>query len=238
MAKSYNEQLQNSSVFEGFTVEEINKLLGEVNHRFIEMKKGEKYRIEKDKYVIVLSGFLITRATNINGRVDYLTYYSPVYRCLISSAKLIDVKRMVSFVAKENSLLLEIDSRPFTSESEHHSSLHYRFMVNANKALFEILARRDIRTWCAIAPSAREKVMRFLMYFMLDQQTTDLYVPNTREELASYLIIDKSTLLREFRNMRREGIIEYKGRSIKVLKPKEITKHFEVHNELGGNEYA
>ena len=236
MSESYMEELRQSALFKGFKDEEIETFLKGVEYKFIKLKANDRYELKKNKYVVVLLGFLIICVTNQKGRIDTIQGFSPRYNAFLSTNTTETALRigenilMPNFTAKSDTLLLEMDSNKFISDAIEHTELEYRFQKNAIQMLCDTMAQRDLRAWCAISPSARETVMRFLLYMYRMQQTENIVTTVTREEIASLLLIDTSTLMRELRNIRKEGIIDYKGKKITILKPEEVIKYAEAKN--------
>lgn len=227
MIDKYLVYLRKSSLFKGLSSKEIKTLLSNSGYKFIEMKPGDKYSFKANRYVVVLSGVVVTRVTNINGRIDTLQIYSTNYNSFISDNTRIDVMNMLKYEAKADTVLLELESETFASDDTELAVLRQRFLKNAVRMQSETLSLRDIRTWCDIAPTAREKVLRYIFHISVQQNSDNLVFKETRDEIASYLIIDTSTLLREMRNLKKDGIIDYKGKRVKVLKPDEVIKHSE-----------
>lgn len=65
--------------------------------------------------------------------------------------------------------------------------------------------------------SLREKIKAFLNMYREDADC-GFSIPLNREEMAEYLGCDRSALSRELARMSKDGIIEYKRNSFKVLK--------------------
>ena len=239
---SYMEQLKQSSLFKGFEENEIENFLNGVEHRFVELKANDKYELKFNKYTIVLSGFLIFSVTNKKGIIDTIQGLRPNYNAFLSSYisntnnRLGTTVFMPSISAKYDTLLLELDAKDILANSNEHIMLNYRFHQNAVQSLCDTMYQRDIRAWCAISSSARETVMRYLLYLYRMQQSEHLVTSITREETASLLLIDTRTLLRELKSIKSDGIIDYKGKKITILKPEELIKYSETENSKGGNQ--
>ena len=233
---SYMEYLRQSSLFKGFKDEEIYAFLKDVEHKFIELKANEKYKLKKNRCLIVLSGLVISCVTNKNGRLDTIQGFSSVIDSFISDTEIMDIMMRLSFTAKCDTLLLELNSEDLSSDNFEDIMLLCRFQQNVVRTLSETLARRDIRGWCSIAPTAREKLMRFLLYQYIAQGSEHLSIKVTRDEAASFMLIDTRTLFREMRNLKDDGIIDYKGKNITILKPEEVMKYSETYSREGGNQ--
>lgn len=234
MSDIYMEKLIQSPLFKGFDEEEIETFLKGVKYKFVKLNANDRYELKKNKYIVVLSGFLIISVTNKKGRVDTIQGFSPTYNAFISTnasdttLRIEKIILMPNFTAKNDTLLFEMDSSKLTLNTITHTELEYRFQNNAIQMFSDTMAQRDLRAWCAISPSARETVMRFLLYMYRMQQTENIVITVTRDEIASLLLIDTSTLMRELRYIRNEGIIDYKGKKITILKPEEVIKYSEI----------
>ncbi len=68
----------------------------------------------------------------------------------------------------------------------------------------EILAKKTIR----------EKLLAYFNSLSKKQITRNILLPFTLTDLADYLSIDRSAMMREIKNMKEEGLIESKGKSI------------------------
>jgi hypothetical protein len=62
----------------GFEDEEIETFLKGADHRFVDVKANDKYEFNNDRYVLVLSGLLVSRVTNIKGRIDNIQGFYPI----------------------------------------------------------------------------------------------------------------------------------------------------------------
>ena len=65
----------------------------------------------------------------------------------------------------------------------------------------------------------RDKIMAYLTYqkVMLSDIEDSFEIPISLANLANYLAVDRSSMMRELRKMNDEGLIESKGRHFKVL---------------------
>ena len=68
----------------------------------------------------------------------------------------------------------------------------------------EILAKKTIR----------EKLLAYFNSLAKKQITKNITIPFTLTDLADFLSIDRSAMMREIKNMKEEGLIESKGRKI------------------------
>lgn len=78
------------------------------------------------------------------------------------------------------------------------------------------LLRRRIQ--CLRAPTLRGKLMAYLTACAADAGNDTFRIPLDRQALADYLASNRSALCRELSAMRRDGLIDYYGRSFRLLR--------------------
>mgnify|MGYP000854880412 CR=1 FL=1 len=112
--------------------------------------------------------------------------------------------------------LLEVSSRLFAfdvGDAPHRAAL----IVQRN--LMKIFAEKayGMHTKLKILASGtlREKVVRYLAPYI--DETGHITLTVSREFIAAYLAVSRPALSRELSAMQREGIIEARGRSIRIL---------------------
>lgn len=66
--------------------------------------------------------------------------------------------------------------------------------------------------------SLREKIQCFLSLEAEKTGTLDFAIPFSREEMAEYVCANRSALSRELKAMKKDGLIELKGRKCRILK--------------------
>ena len=72
----------------------------------------------------------------------------------------------------------------------------------------EILAERGLR----------DRIMMYLRVLQGKSGTNTVTVPMSREQMARFLCVNRSALSNELNVMKREGIIDFKGKQFKILK--------------------
>ena len=58
--------------------------------------------------------------------------------------------------------------------------------------------------------SIREKLLSYLSFQAMKQESSEITIPFDRQQLADYLSIDRSALSRELSKMKKEKILTYK----------------------------
>jgi CRP-like cAMP-binding protein len=68
-----------------------------------------------------------------------------------------------------------------------------------------------------LSMSVREKVSLYLIEQSRHQQTKNIILPLSRQELADHFGIQKYSLLRCLNELKQEGVIRVEGRHIQIL---------------------
>ena len=64
----------------------------------------------------------------------------------------------------------------------------------------------------------REKLMTYFTELSREQKSKVLTLPFNREDMAAYIGTNRSALSRELSRMKQDGIIDYEGRTVRILK--------------------
>lgn len=95
---------------------------------------------------------------------------------------------------------------------EHHTRLtHNLFELSARKAQ-TLAARINIIS----KKSLRRKLMAYFDYIRDEKGRNSFELELSLSQLAGYLCADRSSMMRELKNMSREGLISREGRKIKL----------------------
>lgn len=93
-------------------------------------------------------------------------------------------------------------------------SLLRRNLMQEIAEKYWLLRRRIV---CLRAPTLRDKITAYLTQCAADAGGNTFLVPLDRQAMADYLASNRSALCRELSAMRREGLIDYYGRSFRLL---------------------
>lgn len=166
---------------------------------------------------VLLEGRLHIETADAWGRITVLESVSPgepfavAYACGNRGVLDVDV------VADADSVVATLEvtriMHPCPKQCSCHAQLVRNLLVSmANKNV--ALNRRAM----AVAPkSVRGKVLVYLSLQQKTQGSNEFSIPFTQEKLANYLGIDRSTLTAELSALRREGIINYRGKRFELL---------------------
>ena len=216
--EKYFSVLKDSPLFSGLTQDEFKKLIKCFNVKTALYKKGDVIvlagnRIRDIGYII--SGSVKIIKEDINGNISILTELSrgEIFADILVCAEI--EYSPVTVMAKEKTSILFINNVKALNTCGNSCIYHIKFLKNmlthtAQKSFLlnrkiEIISKRSIR----------EKAMAFLNF--IGKGKVQFKIPYNRQEMADYLLVDRSALSKELCKMRDEGLIEFNKNNFKIL---------------------
>ena len=124
---------------------------------------------------------------------------------------------LVDAVAAEPSTVLLMDADRLLNVCERSCRSHHRVIQN----LVRIGAQKNIaisRRIMHTAPKTiRERVLSYLAEQAMEHESRSFTIPFSREQMASYLSVDRSALSNELSKMQRDGLIRFKKNRFELL---------------------
>ena len=214
-ADCYFEYLSKSPLFKSFTIEDIELFLENIPYEIVEVNTFDEFSVDVDKSVFVLSGALVIYEFNKAGKKTFINYYSDKGNIFIPVGKSVGYPSL-SVIAKRKSLLLLIDTDKLASTNMSLMILRNKFQQNVMDIFYKMSANDLSRSICNTETQARNKIIKLITRLYNEQKTNKLIVGLTRDELADYLQMDTSTLMRELKKLKNEGSIEYNRKNIVI----------------------
>ena len=214
-ADCYFEYLSKSPLFKDFTIEDIDFFLNNIPYEIVEINTFDEFSVDVDKSVFVLSGALVIYEFNKAGKKTFINYYSDNGNIFIPVGKVVGYPS-VSVIAKRKSLLLLINTDKLTSTNMSLIILRNKFQQNVMNIFYKMSENDLSRRICNTETQARNKIIKLITRLYNEQKTNKLIVGLTRDELADYLQMDTSTLMRELKKLKSEGSIEYNRKNIVI----------------------
>ena len=214
-ADCYFEYLSKSPLFKDFTIEDIDFFLNNIPYEIVEINTFDEFSVDVDKSVFVLSGALVIYEFNKAGKKTFINYYSDNGNIFIPVGKVVGYPS-VSVIAKRKSLLLLINTDKLTSTNMSLIILRNKFQQNVMNIFYKMSENDLSRRICNTETQAINKIIKLIKRLYNEQKTNKLVVGLTRDELADYLQMDTSTLMRELKKLKSEGSIEYNRKNIVI----------------------
>ena len=154
------------------------------------------------------------------GNADIIRYDKNGNKTIIETLKSNDVFGEVFFLIKTNSELFVIAKTNcevmffLYNDSLKHSN---NFNTNLLNLFLNRTIKQNIRIELLTKRSIREKLLSYFSFLSIEYNKKDFTLPLSYTDLADYLSIDRSAMMREIQHLQKENIIIKNGYNI-VLK--------------------
>ena len=210
--EKYIDILSKTDLFSNIENDEILSILECFNASLRVFGKGEYVFHQGDttsSIPLLLEGRLIIQKTDWWGRCSILNaighgeIFAEVY-ALTGRAMLNDC------VAEDKCTVMFLDAVKVTGTCEASCPCHSRLIGN----LFRILSEKNMtlagKINCLSVRSTKEKVTAYLSEAAERQHSNTVTIPFDRQQLASFLAVDRSALSSVLSKMKTEGLIDYR----------------------------
>ena len=167
-----------------------------------------------DRVCVIHQGSVRSEKTYPDGEVHIVSVFgeNAIFGLEIAVSK--KKTTPVDFIANENCRVLLIDAGSVFARNPFRDALQ--------KSITEQLADDNIRMSHKIEILAerglRDRVLVYLNILARKSGSCEVTVPMSREQLAQYLCVNRSALSNELNKMKREGIIDFRRHSFRLLK--------------------
>lgn len=213
-------RLSDAPLFRGIPAEEVDAMLPCLGASRRAYRRGEcvmRAGQVATRVGVLLEGRLHVEMPDAWGNVSVLESVGPgepfavAYACGKEGVLDVDV------VADADSTVATLEAARVLHPCERQCACHGALVRN----LLVSMANKNIamnRRAMAMAPkTVRGKILAYLSVQQTVAGTPEFAIPFTQEKLASYLGVDRSTLSAELSALRKEGVIDYKGRTFRLM---------------------
>ncbi len=212
--------LVKTALFKGMTEEELPEILKCLGGRIKTFMRGDVIYHAGDTVSdmgLVLSGGVnivvnyYWGGSNIFGHVFPGQIFAESYAAVPGTELLCDA------VAAEKTEVLFLNAERVLSPCEKPCPFHNRLVRN----LLKISAEKNISLTVRMTHTASKLIRDRLLSYLSEQATLNgtacFTIPFSRQQLADYLGVERSALSNELSKMKRDGLIEYKKNSFKLI---------------------
>ena len=207
--------LKQCSLFQDLTEPEIIDLMHSVRYRVVHYRKGDVLAFEGSDCLfadIIISGEMVASMMGPSGRIIRIAAHQAGK--LLAPAFLFasDHQYPVTVEATTETTVLRL----MPTDLEKMLNSDQRLMMNYIRMLSNIVCQltKKIRM---LSMNVREKVSLYLKEQSRLQQTKNILLSLSRQELADHFGIQKYSLLRCLNELKQEGAILVEGRHIQIL---------------------
>ncbi|KAJ52669.1 CRP-like cAMP-binding protein [Clostridium tetanomorphum] len=217
------EMLQHIDLFKGLTSQNIEDLLAKESSYIKEYKKGSVIYFQNEKCMtldIVLKG--VVSIEGIDDKGNYITISDFTAGNVIGGNLLFCHKNSypMTIIGKTDVTIIHLKKDLILKLCQSNSNFLINFLESlSDKTL--ILADR-IKTLSF--KSLRKSIVDFLIYESYSQKNNKIKLGLTKKDLAEKFGVQRTSLSRELKKMREEGLIEYDAYSITILDKDSLMK--------------
>ena len=209
--------LKQCPLFQDLAEAEIIDLMHSVRYRVVHYHKGDVLAFEGSDCLyadIIIRGEMVASLMGPSGRIIRVAAHQAGK--LLAPAFLFasDNQYPVTVEATTETTVLCL----MPADLEKMLNSDQRLMMNYIRMLSNIVCQltKKVRM---LSMSVREKVSLYLIEQSRLQQTKNIILPLSRQELADHFGIQKYSLLRCLNELKQEGVIRVEGRHIHILSP-------------------
>ncbi len=217
---AYTNVLEQTALFFGIDKRDYDALFNCLRARILTYKKGETIFSAGDparSVGILLEGAAQAVRDDITGNRHILAAIEPSDVFGESYAAAETENLPITVIAMRDSKAFLLPYARITRGCSNACSFHMKLLEN----FLGILAQKNIQLNQKIEHlskrTTREKVLSYLMEQAQRQGGKYFRVPFNRQELADYLMVDRSALSSELSKLRADGILEYYKSEFKLL---------------------
>ena len=119
-------------------------------------------------------------------------------------------------ITKEESTVIVVELDNIFSYSGKEEYYHI-FIKNLLQVLYQKIKEFNNRIEILTNKTIRDKLLTYFQIMTKNNNNKIVYLPFNFSDLADYLAINRSAMSREMKLMKEEGLIEVKGKKIKLL---------------------
>ncbi|MDO4618208.1 MAG: Crp/Fnr family transcriptional regulator [Clostridia bacterium] len=214
------ELLQSTHIFKNFTENEIKNALTFLSAKELSYKKGDtviRLNSTISSFAILLKGQVQVGCDDINGDQMIMATVAPGEMFSESLAITKNPSSPIYAIATEDSEILWL-SAELIRENRPKNLSESRIISNFLSAVaLKCLSMND-RIQILSKKTIREKVIAYLSILSDNGRNNEVFVPLSRQDMASYLGVERSALSRELSNMQKQGLLEISKQRFKILR--------------------
>lgn len=213
---NYADVLGNNYLFRGLEPKQIGQIIREVRHQVRKFGKGDLVASMGEEYnhlMIIVRGAVVGEMVDFEGkvlRIEHLKAPDTIATAFIFGE---NNTLPVSITATEETKLLLIPKSDLLTLFKKHEQVLQNYLdIMANRAqhLSKQIKLLGLQT-------IRGKIAHYLLDLARSKQSDDLVLPHTQIELSEMFGVARPSIGRVFREMDAEGLINARGKSVKII---------------------
>ncbi|MDO5027377.1 MAG: Crp/Fnr family transcriptional regulator [Tissierellia bacterium] len=213
--------LKDASLFEGLDEKEISALQHCMKFDLKTYKKDEIILHNGDTVEsigLVMDGSVIVERYDFWGNKNIWQLIDKNDIFAESFAAIQGQELIFNIIAKSDAKIVFIETSKIITTCSRACSFHTKFISN----LLKILARKNLNLSNKIIHTSEKSIRSRVMNYLSDQafknKSQTFTIPFNRQEMADYLLVDRSALSKELSKMKEDGIIDFWKNQFKLKK--------------------
>ena len=215
LSKDFLLVLQHCSLFQGIPQEQIVTIVSSMVCELLPVHRDGFIAMEGDVYrqiSIILSGEVAIK--KIYGSGKSVTVTTLESGDIFGELMVFTQRTLPSTVSAQTDVtLLQIPQQEVLRLCQEHPLFLQNLMGLLSDKIWMLNEKLKLLSY----GSLRQKITSLLLEYYHQQQTLDLALPFTRQEMADQLGVPRPSLSREMAAMKREGLIDYWKHHVRML---------------------
>ena len=195
--------------------EKLLTYLEAVTYKYAKNKRILNNLISNNFICIILKGSIEITRIDVEGNKRLIDSYET--NSLFCSLSYSFKNEETEITTKEETKIIIIDFNSIINMNENKLSIYNTFLKNLTIILSKIIVKSNERIEVLSNKSIRDKLLDYFKIQSKKNNSKVIYLPVSYTELADYLAVNRSALSREIKNLKDDGLIETRGRKIKLL---------------------
>lgn len=195
--------------------EKLITYLEAVTYKYAKNKRILNNLISNNFICIILKGSIEITRIDVEGNKRLIDSYET--NSLFCSLSYSFKNEETEITTKEETKIIIIDFNSIINMNENKLSIYNTFLKNLTIILSKIIVKSNERIEVLSNKSIRDKLLDYFKIQSKKNNSKVIYLPVSYTELADYLAVNRSALSREIKNLKDDGLIETRGRRIKLL---------------------
>jgi CRP-like cAMP-binding protein len=207
-----------TNLFDNISEKNIEKLKHILKANTIIYPKGVNIlsNINREDYIAIIDlGSAQLELTDYDGNKNLIEDISAgeIIGTLTYSLK----QEEISCITKEKTQITFIEYNQITNDEIIKVDSYIIFIKNLIKVLSEQVNMRNQRIELLTKKTTRDKLLDYFKMMSKEKGTKTFTIPISYTELAAYLSVDRSAMMREISYLKEDGFLRTNGRKISLL---------------------
>lgn len=226
-------------IFKGFRQEEIEEIVFSTNAVEKYYKKGE-YLVRNGTFIshfyVLTEGIARSEIVDAKGKLLKIMEHTDVVAADILFS---DKKSPVDIIAQSDVKSLVFHRGKWFEAMQQHPRLMKNFLAKLAEAADVLLEKIK----CLSFRSLRERYIVYILSLADEQETNNIIIHKSQNELAQFFGVNRPSLGREVREMHNQGLIEVDGKKLFIPERKKLESYISIGNTkcincMGCGKYA